>query len=53
VAIKYTNTFYCKPSKICPKWDFWFENMPHLATLVHARLLKKLCGLLNNLVCKV
>jgi hypothetical protein len=28
VAMKYTNIFYSRPSKIFPNWDFWFENMP-------------------------
>jgi hypothetical protein len=28
MAIKYSNIFYFKPSKIYPIWDFWFENIP-------------------------
>jgi hypothetical protein len=45
-TIKYTKidkktptSFIARPSKIYPHWDFWFENVYHLATLVCAAYL--------------
>jgi hypothetical protein len=32
MAIKYTNMFHIRPSKIYPNWNFWFKKC-HLATL--------------------
>jgi hypothetical protein len=28
MAIKYSHSSHLWPSKIYPKWDFWFENKP-------------------------
>jgi hypothetical protein len=28
MAIKYTNIYLARPSKIYPTWDFEFENIP-------------------------
>jgi hypothetical protein len=29
MAIKYINIFLnLRPYKICPNWDYWFENKP-------------------------
>jgi hypothetical protein len=28
MAIKYTNIFTERPSKMCPNYDFWSENKP-------------------------
>jgi hypothetical protein len=33
MVIKYTASSIARPSKICPNWEFWFENICHLAAL--------------------
>jgi hypothetical protein len=32
--VKYANIFHSKALQNVPNWDFWYENIPHLATLV-------------------